>query len=106
MSGGYASLCLTVAGHTDPGLRRALNEDTWRAVGASETGAMIEDRGRLFAVADGMGGHAAGEVASQLAIETLFDQYYGDDDAPLPPAMRIPTPPPSMQPLLPPPLHP
>jgi serine/threonine protein phosphatase PrpC len=57
--------------------------------GASESDAMIEDRGRLFVVADGMGGHAAGEVASQLAVETIFDQYYGDDDAPLPPAIRI-----------------
>lgn len=89
MSGGYASLRLTVAGYTDPGLRRALNEDAWRVADVSEPGAMIEDRGWLFAVADGMGGHAAGEVASQLAIETIFDQYYGDDDAPLPPAIRI-----------------
>jgi serine/threonine protein phosphatase PrpC len=36
-----------------------------------------------------MGGHAAGEVASQLAIETLFAEYYGDTDYPMPPAMRL-----------------
>jgi len=43
------------------GLRRALNEDTY--YGDSELG--------LWLVADGMGGHACGEVASALARETI-----------------------------------
>lgn len=48
---------------THVGLKRSHNEDAVLAVG--------ED---LFAVADGMGGHNAGEVASQLAVDTLKEQ--------------------------------
>ncbi len=61
------SLVLRYAARSDVGLVRSNNEDSVYA-GA-----------RLLALADGMGGHAAGEVASQLAIAALADL---DDDEP------------------------
>src|SRR5438105_341361 len=46
---------------THPGLRRAGNEDAFCS---------RPDLG-LYVVADGMGGHVAGEIASQLAVEVI-----------------------------------
>ncbi len=49
-------------GLSDVGKKRASNEDAF----------FIDDRVGLYVVADGMGGHAAGEVASQEAVETIY----------------------------------
>jgi len=62
------SLRLSVAGWTDAGRQRELNEDRfyYKVVQASDEGPL-----GLFVVADGMGGHLAGEVASQWTVGTL-----------------------------------
>src|ERR1035441_8149113 len=39
-------------------------------------------RGCLYVVSDGMGGHAAGEIASKLAVQTVLSEYYSDQRAP------------------------
>ncbi|BCL83319.1 serine/threonine-protein phosphatase [Ktedonobacteria bacterium brp13] len=46
---------------------------------------VMAKKGALFIVADGMGGHAAGEVASEIAVDTVSNAYYQDesDDIPL-----------------------
>jgi len=53
---------------SDTGCRRELNEDSARIIEAGP-------RGLLLVVADGMGGHEAGEVASQTAVEIVELEY-------------------------------
>jgi serine/threonine protein phosphatase PrpC len=59
---------------SDPGAVRPTNED-FAAVHAPGTPDDSWDRGPLFVVADGLGGHAAGEVASRVAVETILDRW-------------------------------
>lgn len=62
---------LEFAEKTDKGLVREGNEDFVGHVFPS-TAAQVRDQGWLFALADGMGGHEQGEVASKLAVETML----------------------------------
>lgn len=60
-------------GHTDVGKKRRINEDDFiciQLVKKNSTDAPIY----LLAVADGIGGHAGGELASALAVETLKEK--------------------------------
>lgn len=76
-----------MASRTDVGRKRSNNQDylgdfvlggvgngngTPRKLNSQEA----DERGYLFAVADGMGGYAGGEVASELTVLTIFDAYY------------------------------
>ncbi len=59
---------------TDVGLKRKENEDSY----------LVDESNRVFVIADGMGGHAAGDLASRIAVESVCD-YMRRNSAPLDP---------------------
>ena len=72
-----ANLTLVAAGLSHPGRERGENEDAFGSFPDA----------RLFVVADGMGGHNAGEVAAAMAvvgIDRFFRAYHGDPLQPWP----------------------
>ena len=73
------SLLLTTGTATDVG-GRSDNQDAVvsRRLGAFGSGEGQEAAGQLLAVADGMGGHENGDLASQIAIESLLAQVESD----------------------------
>ncbi|MBF0451323.1 MAG: Stp1/IreP family PP2C-type Ser/Thr phosphatase [Candidatus Magnetomorum sp.] len=62
---------------TDKGSIRPNNEDAliYRTSDNNPEGFDITSYGSLFAVADGMGGHFAGEIASKMACQSVLDYY-------------------------------
>ncbi|HMX61833.1 MAG TPA: serine/threonine-protein phosphatase, partial [Candidatus Sumerlaeota bacterium] len=72
-------LKIQAAGLSDRGMKRPHNEDSLSVVPSLS----------LFIVADGMGGHNAGEVASRQAIESIVqflrDSQRDTDSWPIPP---------------------
>jgi len=64
-TGPQALILVNAHGRTDAGRRRKHNEDAYL---------ILEDQG-VYVIADGMGGYAAGEVASQLCVDTISDAY-------------------------------
>ena len=78
MSALEKQLRLDVAQLTDVGRRREHNEDNMAFVIPKDSQVMA-GKGALFIVADGMGGHAAGEVASEIAVDTVSNMYYQED---------------------------
>jgi protein phosphatase len=72
-----------VFGRTDVGRTRAHNEDTFAVADLTTFNASLQpevrthtcgERGSFFMVADGIGGAAAGEVASQMAVDTILSE--------------------------------
>lgn len=64
-----------VASLSDVGFRRRNNQDNF-VVMLSPDAETFQIRGHLFIVADGMGGHAVGELASKIAVDTIPHTYF------------------------------
>ena len=56
------------AGQTDVGRVRSTNQDSF----------FVNDDNGIYIVADGMGGHAGGEIASRICVEQISDQIVKD----------------------------
>lgn len=68
---------LQVAQRSETGRARPHNEDYVDHY-VPQDPQQLATKGALYLVADGMGGHQAGEVASRAAVDLVIDQYYRD----------------------------
>jgi protein phosphatase len=65
---------ITIGAVSHPGLKRSDNQDHYAYYFPEED--IADTKGILMTVADGMGGHAAGAIASGLAVDVLMTEYY------------------------------
>lgn len=68
---------LNVAQRSDIGRQREVNEDSMISI-LPEDPQVMAKKGALFVVADGLGGHTYGDIASEMAVNTVRDAYYAD----------------------------
>jgi protein phosphatase len=68
-------LAIEYASLTDVGVRRSHNQDAHAALPAGDA-TQFDQRGHLLLVADGMGAHAVGELASKIAVDNIPHIYF------------------------------
>jgi protein phosphatase len=85
---GARGIRITVFGRTDVGQIREHNEDNFlvadltkqsRSLMEQDRQQFVGERGTVLGVCDGMGGAAAGEVASQLAVDIIYEKLVEGD---------------------------
>ena len=83
MAEASSAIRIHVFGRTDVGQIREHNEDNFlvadltrksRSLLESDRHQVVGQRGTVLGVCDGMGGAAAGEVASQLAVDIIYEK--------------------------------
>jgi serine/threonine protein phosphatase PrpC len=70
---------LSAAQLTDIGRKRETNEDNMISV-IPDDSQVLTQKGALFVVADGLGGHTKGEVASEMTVRLVREAYYQDEN--------------------------
>ena len=82
-------LSLSIDAYTKQGLRRSMNQDcigigSWRGGtgGGTELSLdyLCEQKSELFLLSDGIGGHDDGEIASRLAVDSIFELFQSQDN--------------------------
>jgi len=73
---------LDISGQTDKGRRKARNEDSFGIFPEDMPGIRLFKEGALLCVADGLGGHMGGDIASKLAVSMIKDML---KEEPIPP---------------------
>jgi serine/threonine protein phosphatase PrpC len=68
---------ISLGARTDLGQVRENNEDKFDFIEPDEP-SVLAAKGRVYAVADGMGGHSAGQIAAELALSIFIRAYYSD----------------------------
>ena len=81
-----AALTIEVVGETDKGRVRPGNEDN--LIHEDPHTPLARAHGTLMVVSDGMGGHAAGEIASEIAVKTIHGTFYRQRGVPVGEAVR------------------
>jgi serine/threonine protein phosphatase PrpC len=87
MAGAYPVLQLDAGQFSHPGRRRPNNED-WLGTFQPEDPERLAAKGSLFLVADGMGGHESGELASRRAVDLVIRAYMDDPGSDVPTSLR------------------
>ena len=69
---------VTISSATHPGLKRDTNQDSHKVI-IPNNKKILNNKGILLVLADGMGGNFGGEIASEMAVDIITNNYYKDN---------------------------